>query len=247
MDCQGFVIHLDRAVARRPQAELIRAALPMPSRILSAVDGLGLSETALARHARRSLHAPRYPFSLSRTEIACFLSHRQAWQAIVDGGHDAGLIVEDDVAVASPQFAEVLANAVACIQPHEFIRFPQRERGERGPAVRTAGPLRLIEPWLPACGMVMQVVGREAARRLLRASTSFDRPVDSFVQMQWLHGATVLSARPIIVREICARLGGSVIHCYSDTLVNKLVHEFNRPIIRLAVRQANDEWRRRSA
>ena len=95
--------------------------------------------------------------------------------------------------------------------------------------------------------MQMQIVGREAARLLLAASEEFDRPVDSFVQMQWLHGARMLSARPIVIRELGGELGGSVIHPRRRSLVDRLVHELQRPFIRLAVRQANEQWRRKSA
>ena len=59
--------------------------------------------------------------------------------------------------------------------------------------------------------MQMQFVGREAARRLLAATETFDRPIDSLIQMQWLHGARVLSARPLVVREIDLELGGTVL------------------------------------
>lgn len=247
MDCKGFILHLDRAVGRAAQAEALRAELPVEAEILPAVDGLQMSDGEARRFIRPGMHEPRYPFTLSKTEIACFLTHRRAWQAIVDEGYDAGLIVEDDAAVASPHLATVIRAALTSIRPEEFIRFPHRERHEPGAVAREVGPARFIEPHLPALGMVMQLVGREAARRLLDASWHFDRPVDNFVQMQWLHGARVLTARPIVIREIGAQLGGSVIHRSRHGMIHKLMHEMQRPFIRLAIRQANEQWRRKSA
>ncbi|MFM7108518.1 MAG: glycosyltransferase family 25 protein [Planctomycetaceae bacterium] len=246
MAVQAFVIHLDRAAGRRRQADLLRDSLPLPAERLSAVDGAVLSDEAVRAVCRPGLHRPQYPFALSRTEVACFLSHRRAWREIVDRGLDAGLVAEDDAAV-DPGFADVLACALDGARPDEFVRFPHRERHEPGPEVRRGDGAILTEPRLPALGMVMQLVGREAARRLLEASVVFDRPVDSFVQMQWLHGARVLTARPIVVREICGQLGGSVIHARRRGLVHRVVHEFQRPLIRLAVQRANERWRRRAA
>ena len=158
-------------------------------------------------------------FPLRGTEIGCFLSHRRAWQAILSDGCDAGLIVEDDVAVASAAFETAVAAAVSTIEPTEYIRFPVRDRGEHGELVKAFAGTNFVEPRLPGLGMQMQLVGREAARLLLEASCHFDRPVDSFVQMQWIHGARILSARPIVVREVSAAHGGSTIQAKHHSLV----------------------------
>ena len=247
MAIKAFVIHLERASGRRPQVDRLMGTLPLESAVLPAVDGREMTHGDVADVCRTSLHRPRYPFPLTRTEVACFLSHRRAWQAILDEGLEAGLVMEDDAAIDEPGFSDVLEAALDGMGEDEFVRFPHRERHEPGSVVRTLGAARLLEPRLPALGMVMQLIGREAARRLLDASRCFDRPVDSFVQMQWLHGARVLTARPIVVREICGQLGGSVIHAPRAGLMHKVVHEINRPLIRLAVRRANERWRRRAA
>lgn len=247
MPIQAFVLHLERATGRRPQVDRLRAALPLPTAVLPAVDGLRMTPAESGAVAKTGLHRPHYPFAMSRTEIACFLSHRRAWQAILDLGLDAGLVVEDDADVVSPDFEAVLETAIDGLRADELVRFPHRERHEPGPEVRSRGDVRLVEPRLPALGMVMQLVGREAARRLLDASPAFDRPVDAFVQMQWLHGARILTARPIVIREIGGDLGGSVIHARRRGLLDRVVHEVQRPLIRLAVHRANERWRRRAA
>jgi GR25 family glycosyltransferase involved in LPS biosynthesis len=243
----GYVIHLERSAGRRPQAVELTRALPLPSRILPAVDGRALDEATRRRFVRRRMHGPRYPFPLLDAEVGCFLSYRRAWQAILDEGCLAGLIVEDDVAPASPSFADVIMAAAATIQPHDYIRFPLHERADRGPTARTSGGVTLREPRLPGLGMQMQLVGHEAARLLLAATEAFDRPVDSFVQMQWLHGARVLAALPIVIREIDYLLGGTVIQVKRGGIVHKGLHEVQRPILRFAVRAANERWRRRRA
>lgn len=247
MRIRGFIIHLERAVPRRRQAEACAASLPMPAEIMAAVDGRLMSDDERQAVVRRRLLAPRYPFELSQGETACFLSHRKAWQRIVDSGLDAGLIVEDDVAPASDAFSAAIESAVETAQPEEFIRFPMHDRGEQGAVVRTAGPIRFIEPRLPGLNMQMQLVGRDAARLLLAASERFDRPVDSFVQMQWIHGARVLTTRPVVIRELGGQLGGSVIQNKRMNLVEKFVHEFQRPLHRFSIRAVNEQWRRKSA
>jgi GR25 family glycosyltransferase involved in LPS biosynthesis len=244
---KAYVIHLERAVSRRSQALLLGQSLPLPAELLPAVDGRAMSHEAITAVVRQAIHSPRYPFRLLASEVGCFLSHRRAWQSILDDGIDAGLIVEDDVAIASPEFNAVVRAAVSAIQPDEVIRFPLHERGESRIVSRTLGGVRFLEPRLPGLGMQMQLVGREAAMRLLDASRSFDRPVDSFVQMQWIHGSRVLSARPVVIREIDAMLGGTVIQNKQMGFVEKAYHELKRPFLRFAVRSANETWRRRAA
>ena len=241
---KALVIHLPRATGRQSQVERLCRSLPLATEVIDAVDGHRLTDVDTRRLAVRGLHRPRYPVVLSRTETACFLSHRKAWQSILDGGLDAGLVVEDDAEIAAPEFDAVLGEAVAGLEPHEFVRFPHRERNEAGPVVRASGPASFLEPRLPALGMVMQLVGHEAARRLLDASQAFDRPVDSFVQMHWLHGARVLTARPIVIREVCEQLGGSVIHPPRAGITHKILHEVHRPLIRLAVHLESTRRRR---
>ena len=244
---KAYIIHLERAVSRRPQAVLLGQSLPLPAELLPAIDGKAMSHEAITTVFRRGLHSPKYPFELLASEVGCFLSHRKAWQSILDDGIDAGLIVEDDVAIASPEFNAVVRAAVSAIQPDEVIRFPLHERGESRIVARTLGSVRFLEPRLPGLGMQMQLVGREAARRLLDASLAFDRPVDSFVQMQWLHGSRVLSARPVVIREVDLMLGGTVIQNKQMGFVEKAYHELQRPFLRFAVRSANETWRRRAA
>lgn len=239
----AFVIHLERATQRRAQAQNLLASLPLDAEILPAVDGSLLTEAEKTRVYRRRLHAPRYPFVLSQTEMACFLSHRTVWQLILDRDLAGALIVEDDVAIVDDRFPAMLAAVIDAAEPGDYIRFPRWERGEAGSTRFSSGDAALVEPFLPGLGTQMQLVGREAARRLLAATETFDRPVDSFLQMQWLHGARVLSARPIVIREIDRELGGTVVQKKKTGLREKLEHELVRPFFRSAVRRRNHAWR----
>src|SRR5690606_24624421 len=97
MKIEGFIIHLARARSRRGQVDELLQHLPVPARILEAVDGQSLPAAELSAVYRRHLHEPPYPFGLRAGEIACFLSHRKAWKEIVKRDLDAALVLEDDV------------------------------------------------------------------------------------------------------------------------------------------------------
>jgi GR25 family glycosyltransferase involved in LPS biosynthesis len=230
----AFIIHLKRATKRGEHVRGLIERLPLKAEIIDAVDALDMGDADVGAVYKRSLHSPYYPFELRVSEVACFLSHRKAWQMIVDRNLDAGLVIEDDVDV-DDGFAAQLKLAVDSIRPADYIRFPRWPRGEKGPEIAQEGADSIIEPELPGLGMQVQLVGRDAATALLAATEHFDRPVDTTIQMRWLHPIRVLSARPTTIREIDFNLGGTVVQGKNKTLLGRLSREILRPYYRVVL------------
>lgn len=226
---KALIIHLERAKERYNQVELLKAALPCPTLIINAVDSQTLDDSSINRFYRKNLYRPYYPFTLSKNEIACFLSHRTAWQKIVDDGLDAGFIIEDDIALTDRFFA-VFQFALTEIDPHSFIRFPFRVR-EQGKILAQKDDIRLIEPKEVGLGQVAQLVGREAAKKLLEATEIFDRPVDTTEQLYWKTGVHPKTILPPVVREISGEIGGSTIKSKHGFFA-RLYREIARPLYR---------------
>lgn len=236
MRAQAFVIHLAQAVRRRPQVDALVARLPLPVTVIDAVDGRELGAEAIAAVYRPGLHRPRYPFALRDAEVGVFLSHREAWRRIVEKGLDAGLVVEDDVEPDDAALAEALGLALREARQGDYVRFPYRSHTDKGAAIAGASDARIVEPRHVGLGMQMQLVTREAAERLLRATETFDRPVDSLVQMRWLTGVRVLAVRPGSIRQIAHLLGGTVTQKKNKPLGEVVAREFKRAAYRLALR-----------
>lgn len=238
MKAEAFIIHLARATSRRPQAEAFAAKLPMPAELLDAVDSERLSDAEVDSVYQRVVHRPIYPFELRRQEVACFLSHRKAWRTIVERGLDAGLVAEDDVDADTDSLRRVVDTVLAHIQPHDFVRLPAKP-GEEGPLRYGDGGVEVIEPALRGLGMQAQLVGREAARRLLAETEQFDRPVDTTIQLPGLTSARILSARPLCIIHADKPLGGSVVQKKKKPLGEILDREVKRFAYRLSVRLAS--------
>lgn len=232
---QGFIIHLSRAQKRRENAEMLSSLLPFSAQILPAIDGRLLLKRQRQEFYQRHLHQPAYPFELSDAEIGCFLSHRKAWQAIVDSGIDAGLVMEDDI-VPTDKFYKGLSLAQHQMGPNDFIRFPMRRNREAGQLIVEEGLLALIEPICPGLGMGAQLVSRGAAKKLLQASEKVDRPVDVFLQMFWLTGVAPKSVTPQIINEVSRTLGGSTLQ-KPRSFLSRCTHEFKRPLYRRKIMQ----------
>ena len=211
---RSYIIHMEGSTARTPLVAALMARLP-GAEVLPAVDGRVMSEAERGAICRPILHQPPYPFPPKPGEIGCFLSHRKAWQAIVTSGEAAGLIVEDDI-VPAEGFNAALALALDNLAPDRLIRFPLRDREEAAEVVAASDGVTLFRPKVVGLTTGMQIVGRDAAARLLDLTAVIDRPVDTFLQMRWLTGVETLSLSPAPVRSAVAETGGSTIQSHTS-------------------------------
>lgn len=233
MRIKAFIIHLERATERRAQVAELMAQLPVPAEIITAVDAKTITDADIHQAYQPHLHKPYYPFQLSRNEIACFLSHRKTWQAIIDQDIDAALVLEDDVAL-TPDFPAAFAAAKLALSESGLVRMPFRPEKEQGPVILSAEGIQIIRPYPVGLGTIGQIISRQAALTLLEKTTQFDRPVDTFEQMHWITGVQPLAAIPGGVQEISASLGGSTLK-QPRSLLHKLHRELMRPLYRSQV------------
>ncbi len=238
MKIGAFIIHLARATQRRPQVDALRQALSsLPVGIVDAVDGNALSKRETAGAFQPELLEPVYPFALRPGEIGCFLSHRAAWQAIVDQGLDAGLVLEDDVEIDAAVFSDALAMALREIGKAGAIQFQVRDIRQPGPVVASSGGcsvhLPVVTPLRGACTLYSAA----AARRLVDTSLPFDRPVDTFIQMHWITGVKPAIVVPSGVREVSAAIGGTTIQSTSAEKKRGLAATLKREVRRFLYRR----------
>jgi len=229
----GFVIHLQRAVQRQPQVAWIRRHAPCETEVVDATDGALLKGVMLESHVP-GLHEPRYPFPLRPGELGVFHSHRECWRRIVEGGYRGGLVLEDDLVFDPTTFASAVRLAESHGGADAYVRFPYKHREAASEVLADKDGLTLIRPDVVALGAQGQYVGRDAARRLLEVTERFDRPIDTFLQMRWIHRVKVLSIWPSSLDELSADLGGSLIQ-QRTPIMTKLRREFDRFLYRRAV------------
>ncbi len=231
---KAFIIHLERAVERKQQVARILDQLPIPAEVFPAFDGAAANTSPFANY-QKNLLSPRYPFSLNAAEAATFESHRRCWRKIVEDDLDYGLVVEDDVEFDRPLFRLAWDLVAQNLERGDIVRFPVKPRETGRYVVETSSFTRLFYPRNIGLGMVCQVVTKEAAQKLLEITEKFDRPVDTFLQLSWLHNIRILSCYPNGVREISSILGGSTIQTKLP-FWTKISRELLRPIYRLKLR-----------
>jgi GR25 family glycosyltransferase involved in LPS biosynthesis len=236
MKISAFVISLERAVERRPHAQWIIANVPIPCEALSAVDGSQLTVAERESVYQRNLYRPRYPHELRRGEIGCFLSHRKAWQAIVDRRLDAGVILEDDVVFDVDAMASAIEFVSEALEDNDYVQLQVRDLVSREPIVAQGESYTLRKPTYVPLRTTAQIVTHGAATRLLKMTTPFDRPVDTFLQMTWLTGVPIKVLDPCVVREISQQIGGSTLGGSRKPWHERLRREFLRTWYRTQIR-----------
>jgi len=230
MRANGYIIHLTRATQRMPQVEWIQKNSPVSLQVVEAVDGNVLTKAQLGAYTAK-IHKPYYPFKLNAGEIGAFHSHRECWRRIAEGQYDAGLILEDDLEFDPYQFNRAINLVLSTATPDSYVRFPIRKREAFKYKFNPEKDIFIYRPQVIGLGAVGQIVGKNAAKRLMEATEVFDRPIDTFLQMRWVHRVDVISIWPTTIREVSAHLGGSLIQ-QKTHLTSKMMREIERIIYR---------------
>ncbi len=142
---------------------------------------------------------------------------------------------EDDAAVDPTRFAALLEFAAAERGGWDYILMPAQGLEPSGAVVTRRGALSLLRPHTPPLRAIGQIVSRAAAERLLQITAPFDRPVDTFLQMAWVTGVTLLVATPTPVRDVSRDTGGTTVQRRRIGLFRRLHHEAMRPIYRAQI------------
>ncbi|MBO9450648.1 glycosyltransferase family 25 protein [Tropicibacter sp. R16_0] len=229
---QSFIIHMPGDAKRAPNAEALLNTLSN-AQIVDAVIGKKVLEHGALTPLPGNLHAPRYPFTLSAGEVGCFLSHRACWQKIVDEDLDYALIAEDDLSITPDLWAEAMDLVETHATADTFIRLPAKHRETPAQMVADRTRAKLFLPKVIGLQTVCQVVGKNAAKRLLKVTEELDRPVDTFLQMHWITQQPIHTILPNGVSEITEALGGSTIQKKATS--NKILREINRAVYRARV------------
>ncbi len=235
MHLRAYILHLNRASARRENAQQLLQSCGVTGGLWPAVDGSNMSSTDLSDVVGAQLFDPEYPFPLKTGEIGCFLSHRQIWAEMQNREEDAALIIEDDAALDPDVFPLAVDLALSNIDTLGYIQLQTRLANGAAALVDTNGPCQLTLPRLGGLRTTAQMVSRDAAAHLLQLTEIIDRPVDTFVQSHWHTLLRPGRIFPSGVRDIGDALDGSTIQGGKKSVLEKMGREFARSRYRRAV------------
>lgn len=216
-----MIIHLQRAKKRKKFVEDIINKIPIVSSVIDAVDGDLLTESEInSIYSKNKIYKTKYPFIINTGEIGCFLSHRKAWQRIVDQKLDAGLIIEDDVRINNSIFVKAFNFSVKHIKEYKYIQFQVRKTNRKSEIIQADTQLQLLKPLPSYLRTSAQLVSFEAATELLQKTQKIDRPVDTTLQMFWETKIICYCVNRSGITDHTIEAGGS-------TLIQKQKSSFN--------------------
>ncbi|MEP5731627.1 MAG: glycosyltransferase family 25 protein [Sulfitobacter sp.] len=229
---RSLIIHLSRATNRADNVAQLAMNLPN-AEVVEAVDCEQPEHIEGSATVCLGTHHPPYPFGLSAAEVACFHSHRRCWDMIAQGPDAFALIAEDDMTVDQALFVPALELITRYADEDSFIRLPTKDRERPLGQVARQGSATLFTPKTIGLQAVCQVVGRSAAKRLLKATQTFDRPVDTTLQMHWITDQPIQSILPNGIAEMG---GPSTIQSKTRTS-DVLMREVRRATYRAKIRR----------
>ena len=172
----------------------------VPHHRIAAVVGKYLSDSEFTQFYSAD-HPNAYYKTLSRAEVACYLSHRRAWQAIIDNNLDFAIILEDDVELLDNFTSSVraIADMPADWDYIKLAEYPLKRRPLY--SINTGGFSRVIYNKVPA-RTCAQAVSRAGAMKLLRHSDRLFRPIDIDLQYWWEKDINVFGLLPYPVQPL---------------------------------------------
>ena len=230
------VINLERSAERWTSISqsLESAGINNFSRI-NAVDARTLSQDQIDDAYDSDANRRYYFAPLMPGEIACFLSHRKAWRAIIEENLDGACILEDDVLV-KPGLVRSLRDIADYAKSSQAIVIKVfSKRLALGKATHVSEQTRLVEQILPPIGTHGAYINNAAAEKLLIHSKKFYEPVDVYLQRTWTHGVNIQVLVPNALDEVSAQLGGTTLNLGKTKNSSRFRREVMRPVFRISM------------
>lgn len=170
------------------------AQLGLPFQFIEAVDG-----KSLGAQAHEEFGVARFGLEqrfLSRGELACCLSHRQALLNLLYSDAPYGVIMEDDVSLPA-DFARWISDPAIFPEGWELVRLSgSYHLPYRGwPVAQVHERMAYVSDRAPF-GSACYLVSRDGAAKLLRSSRTFREPIDLLYGRQLKTGCQVHEILP---------------------------------------------------
>ena len=157
------------------------------------------------KHYDDAQNQQQYYRGLTMAEIATYLSHRRAWQRMLDDDIDFAIMLEDDVLLAN-SFTYLARTIAQLEEPWHVIKLAEPYARMKSRGIERSGAATLVRYSHIPLGTCAYIISREGAHAMLQWSERFYRPLDVDFQWAWQPGLKVRGIRPYPV-QLSHRLG----------------------------------------
>jgi len=200
MNSDIFIINLDKSIERLATSTQRLNDAGISFTRISAVYGADLSEQEKAQRYDSQLNKKLFYRKLNDGEIGVYLSHRKAWQAIVDRNLDYGIIFEDDF-ILQEDINKAKRNLEAIPFDWDYIKlagYYNRKRKQTVIFQQQVIDMDLVAHSKVITGASATAVSYLAAKKLLASTSKFGRPLDTDLQHWWEKGIHIFCLLPYV-------------------------------------------------
>lgn len=193
-DVKVFVINLTRRSDRRAHMSGELAKLGWVATYVDAVDcmaeGFGSKHEEIMRAS-----------GLRPGELACYLSHVEAWKQISHGSAPWALLLEDDVTL-SAELPMVLDKLLREALPFDVVRLSALQKQVGMSLCRFSAEHALLLPTKHVSGTQGYLISKVGAENLLARIATPQQPIDTTLDRYWTWGGLVAMVKPALIHEI---------------------------------------------
>lgn len=194
-----YLINMENDEIRLKKSVSILSEIGMDFERIEAIDGRKLSVSDIEKSYDESLNNRCFKHPLLHAEIGCYLSHRLAWQKIVDGESEGAFIFEDDFSVTG-DLKTVIRAVTNDKQPWDIIKLYTRRPHKKMFHAKSLGKShKLVKPYNIPNTTLAYAIKRDAAKKLLEEKLPFYRPVDEDHKRFWEHGLDIRLVLPVVL------------------------------------------------
>ncbi|NVK36710.1 MAG: glycosyltransferase family 25 protein [Gammaproteobacteria bacterium] len=198
MNYKIFVINLDERPDKFKNAEDQILAQGLSCERISAVRGSNLSEEEITKNYDAKANKKHYMKTMSVGEIGCYMSHRAAWQKIIDDNLDYAIILEDDCKLEAD--FHLLPSLLTHLKDWDYIKLTgPRGRKKIQDTACITDKFSIAHYNKVPISTPGQVVSLKGAKALLENSQPFFRPVDVDLQQYWEKNIDIIGIEPKLV------------------------------------------------
>ncbi|WP_416306871.1 glycosyltransferase family 25 protein [Neptunicella sp. SCSIO 80796] len=165
---------------------------------IEAVNGHTFVESGPLPHYNVKLNHDTYHKNLNNGEIGCYLSHRKAWQKIVDEQLSFAVILEDDFSLTG-DLAKAIDIAKKTHRNWDYIKLAGHRRSRYPIHSQSIADMQLVTYNKLPSQTCAQLVSFSGAKKLLAKSEQFGRPVDVDIQHWWEADLQVFGLLPYVI------------------------------------------------
>ena len=186
-----FLINLDKSEKRLENSNKQLSNFNILFERISAVNVTQDRDKELRNYYDSKLNYFKYYKSLTDGEIGCYLSHRKVWQKIVQENIEYALVLEDDF-LLHKGLKDIDKLLKVIDQPWDLIKLGEIPNKRIKQRILEVGDLSLIKFRKTPHGTYAYLITIEGAKKMLKHSDPFSRPVDIDMQHIWEHKCKIL-------------------------------------------------------